>query len=31
MDSSVSGAKQRVKHGLERLADRLQMLSGGES
>ncbi len=31
MASSVSGAKQRVKHGLERLADRLQMLSGGES
>lgn len=31
MASSVSGAKQRVKHGLERLADRLAMLSGGES
>ncbi len=31
MTSSVSGAKQRVKHGLERLADRLPMLSGGES
>jgi RNA polymerase sigma-70 factor, ECF subfamily len=31
MASSVSGAKQRVKHGLERLADRLPMLSGGES
>lgn len=31
MASSVSGAKQRVKHGLERLADRLQMLSGEEA
>lgn len=31
MVSSVSGAKQRVKHGLERLADRLRMLSGEES
>ncbi len=31
MDSSVSGAKQRVKHGLERLAERLQTLSGVES
>ncbi|OYW20189.1 MAG: hypothetical protein B7Z55_07645 [Planctomycetales bacterium 12-60-4] len=31
MDSSVSGAKQRVKHGLERLAERLKTLSGVES
>ncbi|MBI1347651.1 sigma-70 family RNA polymerase sigma factor [bacterium] len=31
MDSSVSGAKQRVKHGLARLALRLQTLSGVES
>lgn len=31
MNSSVSGAKQRVKHGLARLAERLQTLSGVES
>ena len=31
MASSVSGAKQRVKHGLERLADRLPLLWGDES
>lgn len=31
MASSVSGAKQRVKHGLERLADRLPLLLGDES
>ena len=31
MDSSLSGAKQRVKHGLERLAERLKSLSGVES
>lgn len=30
MNSSVSGAKQRVKHGLERLAVRLRHLSGVE-
>jgi RNA polymerase sigma-70 factor (ECF subfamily) len=30
MSSSVSGAKQRVKHGLERLAQRLQTLAGVE-
>jgi RNA polymerase sigma-70 factor (ECF subfamily) len=31
MGSSVSGAKQRVKHGLERLAERLRTLQGVES
>lgn len=31
MESSISGAKQRVKHGLERLAERLKTLSGVES
>jgi RNA polymerase sigma-70 factor (ECF subfamily) len=30
MSSSVSGAKQRVKHGLERLAERLRTLAGVE-
>uniref|UniRef100_A0A7C2NXW5 RNA polymerase sigma factor n=1 Tax=Schlesneria paludicola TaxID=360056 RepID=A0A7C2NXW5_9PLAN len=30
MSSSVSGAKQRVKHGLERLAHRLRTLQGVE-
>jgi RNA polymerase sigma-70 factor (ECF subfamily) len=30
MSSSVSGAKQRVKHGLDRLAERLRTLAGVE-
>jgi len=30
MSSSISGAKQRVKHGLERLAERLRTLAGVE-
>lgn len=31
MESSVSGAKQRVRLGLERLAERLKVLAGSES